>query len=241
MVENKYSHRDFNPEMTEEIKSKYLSHDNYTYKSDLLFDEALDAADFVEYVDNLIPLKFRQKHGLGKIHQLGLAVDDVKDAIPKLEDRGVGPLLFSDNVPVFWYECGESKKVRLMSGTGYHHGIEIEPLGPAEGSDIYKESVDPDGRPILHHVAFSVSRVDDWASYFIDEGFPIVLRGRIAIGPLYVDFAYMDTAKELGLLVEFCSYSIFGWVFKPPPGGFHLLGRLQKVFRCLDIKAKRSS
>jgi len=69
----KYSHKDFNPQNSENIRSKYISPENYTYKSNLLFEEALNAADFVEYVENLIPRKFKEKYGLGAIHQLGLA------------------------------------------------------------------------------------------------------------------------------------------------------------------------
>ncbi len=104
---------------SEDIRSQYISRENYTYKSNLLFEEALNAADFVEYVENLIPRKFKEKYGLGAIHQLGLAVPDVEDAVPELEARGVGPMMVGVNNAKFWYECGENKMVRLKSATGY--------------------------------------------------------------------------------------------------------------------------
>jgi len=209
--------------------SKYPFQEIYTYKSNLLFEQCLNAPDFDQYIENLVPLSFRKKYGLGKIHQLGLAVQDVEKAIPELEALGIGPFAVVENDCKFWFESGGKKNVRMKSATAYYRGVEIEPLGPVQGSHIYNKSLDPQGRFVLHHVAFSVKDVDKWTAKFIEDGFPLTLRGRVSIGPLNIDFSYLDTSKELGLLLEFCSYSIFGLTFKPLPSGFHLLGRLEKM------------
>lgn len=213
----------------EALCSTYVFQRSYTYKSELLFDECLQAPDFDEYVENLVSFEFRRRYGLGKIHQLGLVVQDVEKAVPTLEKLGMGPFAIVENDCKFWFESSGRKSVRIKSAIGYYRSVEIEPLGPVDGSNIYKQSLDSQGRLVLHHVAFSVSNVDEWTSRFITEGFPLVMRGRVSIGPLNIDFSYMDTSEELGLLLEFCSYSIFGRTFKPPPATFHLMGRLEKL------------
>lgn len=60
--------------------SQYVFSEEYTYESDLLFDECLSASNF---------------------------------------------------------EKGGPKRVRLKSATGYYHGVEIEPLGPVDGSSVF--------------------------------------------------------------------------------------------------------
>jgi len=201
----------------------------FTYRSTRLFEAHSGAEAFRTHVESLVPVEFRRGWGLPAIHQVGLAVAEVEDAIPELEALGIGPFLVVESHPKVWIECGQTKRVRLKTATGYHHGYEIEPLGPVDGSQIFQASIDPQARPVVHHVAFRVSDVEGWTARFVGAGYPLVLRVRIGSGLFNIDATYLDTSKDLGLLVEFCSYSIFGKYFRVPPAAFHMGGWLQRL------------
>jgi hypothetical protein len=62
-----------------------------------------------------------------------------------------------------------------------------------------------------------VEDVDESSRRLSASGFPLLVRGRLEIGPLTVDFAYLDALRQSGLLVEFITWTIFGRQFTPHP------------------------
>ena len=193
----------------------------------VFFESLLNAGDFGQAVHSLAR-EFRDKHGLPAIHQLGLVVLDVADAARSLEAHGIGPFFIAHGSPVSWCERGKERSIRGKMGLAYHAGIELELLEPAEGSDFYRQSLDPEGRIVLQHLGLLVPDVDEQAARLATAGSPVWVRGRLKIGPATADFAYMDTVEEIGLIIEFISWRILRWAFSPPPGLLKLAGRLEK-------------
>ena len=191
------------------------------YLENLLKTESFETA-----VDSLIH-EFRNKYELPTINQLGLVVADVEKAAEYLERKGIGPFFIGSGKLAFWYERGERRSVKGKLGTAQYQGVELELLEPTEGSDFYKDSLDPQGKIIVHHLAFLVEDVAYWVKRFEEEGFPVWIQGRINYGPLRIDFVYMDTESETGYVIEFFSQRFFGLKWWPPAGFFRTLAKFQ--------------
>ena len=74
-------------------------------------------------------------------------------------------------------------------------GIELELLEPGEGSDFYRQTIDPQGRPVIQHIGFLTHKVDEWADKISKWDARYGCGDGSASGPLSIDFAYMDTVQ----------------------------------------------
>ena len=194
----------------------------------VFFEDLLTCNDFAGAVNDLAA-SFRSRHSLGRIHQLGLVVEDVEEAAARLEARGIGPFFIASGAPVFWREKGEDRSVSGRMGLAYHHGIELELLEPTQGSDFYRQYMDDQGRIVVQHLGFLVPDVDKSADNLKTAGTPVRVRGRLSAWPTVTDFAYMDPIAEKGLIMEFISWKLLGWwPINPPARLFHLIGRIEK-------------
>jgi catechol 2,3-dioxygenase-like lactoylglutathione lyase family enzyme len=201
----------------------------------ILFDDLLNADNLSQAIDGLAR-EFRDEHRLPDIHQLGLVVPDVEAAAARLEARGIGPFFIAQGAPVFWCERGEKRSFVGRMGIAYQQGVELEPLEPGEGSDFYRCCLDPEGRIVVQHLGFAVPDVDEWAGRLEASGVPVWIRGRLKLGPVSSDFAYMDSVEQCGFVIEFICWRLFGRPFRPPAAVFHTVGRLEKWSgkRCLS-------
>ncbi len=193
----------------------------------LLFDDLLKTADFRATVNGLARA-FRDRHTLPPIHQLGLVVPDVERAASALEEQGIAPFFIAGGAPVLWRERGGERRVRGRMGLAYYRGIELELLEPLAGSDFYNQALDSQGGIVLHHIGVLVRDVDAWAEGLAAAGVPVWVRGCLKMGPVNVDFAYMDTVGVLGYVFEFICWRMGGWRFRPPPRLLRGAGWLEK-------------
>lgn len=193
----------------------------------VLLGDLLNAEDFGKAMDGLAR-EFRDKHRLPEIHQLGLIAQDVEHAARGLEDQGVDPFFIADGSAASWRERGQERSFRGKMGLAYYQGFEFELLEPGEGSDFYRQSLDPEGGIVVQHLGFLVQDVDEWADQLTAAGSPVWIRGKLKMGPMGADFAYVDTVEEAGIVIEFISWRTFGRISQPLAGLFRLLGRLEK-------------
>jgi len=170
----------------------------------------------------------RARFSLPPLHQLGLVVPNAEKAADDLEAQGVGRFLILGGRPVLWRERGEERSPQGKMGLAFHQGLELELLEPMQGSDFYRQHLDPEGRPLVQHLGFLVDDVDGWAGKLTAAGFPIWVRGRLQLGALQSDFAYMDTIADVGLVVEFIRRQLFGRAFSPSASVVGGLARLVK-------------
>jgi hypothetical protein len=185
-----------------------------------------------------VAAEFRKKAGIPfRVHQAGIVVPDVEAAAIDLEARGFGPFMIGAASLPRWTERGTECHFSGKMGMAYHDGIELELLEPGEGSDFYRQKVDPQGRPVIHHLGFLTHKVDEWSAKISEMGCPVWVRGKIGIGPLSINFAYMDTASEAGTIIEFIGYRLAGIPVNPIAGFIKAAGRLQKKIgkRCIDL------
>ena len=194
----------------------------------IYFDDLLHAVDFSRAVNNLAP-EFRKTHGLPKIHQLGLLVEDVEKGAEQLEAKGVAPFFIAEGKPVFWMERGDKKTIKGKVGISYYQGFELQLLEPVEGSEFYARSLDPDGRIVVQQLGFLVDDVEMWADKLSMAGTSLWLLGQLKLGPAKYNFAYMKPLEQSGLVIEFLSWHLMGLQINPPKRLMKTMGRLEKL------------
>lgn len=193
----------------------------------VLLEHLLNAPDFKAAVAGLAA-GCRNRNQFPDLHQLGLVVPDVEKAAEKLEAKGIGPFFIATGSPVRWEERGTRPAVSGKLGMAYYQGVELELLEPTEGSDFYRDSLDPQGGIVVQHLGFLVDDVDQWAGRMTREGTTVRIRGRLRAFPTTTEFVYMEPDAESGLTMEFISWRLFGVSIRPPAGMFSLIGRLEK-------------
>nr|MBC7245944.1 VOC family protein [Chloroflexota bacterium] len=193
----------------------------------VLLEDLLHSENFATAANSLAR-EFKERYGLHAIYQLGLVVPNVEDSASNLEAHGIGPFFIATGAPVYWHERGQKLSVRGKMGLGYYQGLELELLEPTSGSDFYQQSLDPQGRVTVQHLGFLVRDVDKWAAELVQAGYPLWVRGQLSIGPVKVDFAYMDTVDEAGVIIEFITWHAFGQAFRPPAGVLTAVAHLEK-------------
>ncbi len=193
----------------------------------MFLEDLLKASDFHAAIDDLAR-PVRERWALPEVDQLGLVVPDVEEAAGVLEEQGIGPFFIAAGAPLLWRQRGQERHVYGKMALTRYRGVELELLQPLEGSDFYTPSVDPEGRAALHHLGFRVKDVDTWADRLAQAGYPIWVRGRLGLGPIRTDFAYMDTVDEVGIVVEFIRWRIAGIRFTPPGTILKAVGWVEK-------------
>ncbi|HHO76172.1 MAG TPA: hypothetical protein ENN05_07055 [Deltaproteobacteria bacterium] len=193
----------------------------------IFFDELLQAQDFRGAVDE-IGRDFRARFALPAIHQLGLVVEDVEKSADELESKGLGPFFIVNGSVDVWQELGDEKGFSGKMGLACYKGYEIELLEPGEGSDFYRQCVDAGGRPVVQHLGFLVNDVDIWASILSQAGWPVWVKGDMGVWPVRTRFAYMDTVKDSGIIMEFINWRVLGVTFQPPMLLYRGLAGLEK-------------
>ncbi len=193
----------------------------------IYLDDLLTADDFNQEVNDLGG-GFMARHGLEKVHQLGLVVPDVEQAAEALEQKGIGPFFIAAGSPRFWTEKGENRSVAGKLGLAYHRGVELELLEPVEDSNFYTRSLAPDGRPVVQHLGFLVRETDAWVRKAEKAGMGVWVRGKLIAWPMSADFAYLEPEPESGLIMEFIDWRFLGINTSPFPGFLKMLGRLEK-------------
>ena len=181
---------------------------------------------------------FRKKASIPfRVYQAGIVVPDVETAAASLEAQGFGPFMIAAGTLPRWTERDTEGRFRGKMGVAYHDGMELELLEPGEGSDFYLRHVDHEGRPVIHHIGFLTHAVDEWAERLSQMGCPVWVRGRIRVGPLSIDFAYMDSVREAGTILEFIGYRFAGIPAGPAAGITRAVAWLQRKTgkRCIDL------
>jgi hypothetical protein len=204
---------------------------NVIYLEDLLAERSFREAT------NRLCGDVRDARDLPPVYQIGALVPDVERAASALEDRGIGPFFIMAGSAAAWRERGEQRDCTLKLGLAFHEGIQVELIEPVEGSDIHRDGLDLEGKPVVQHLAFLVNDVDAWAQKLQAAGTGLWVRATLKGPGLTADLAYMERNEEDGLSVEFIHTKVLGLPLALPGGIVHALGRLQKTTgkRCLEV------
>jgi hypothetical protein len=134
-----------------------------------------------------------------KIDQLGFVFKDIEKQTKIMESLYGIPkfaLLEQKDLPIKYR--GTDTKISLKIAISRFFNTQIELIQLIKGECIYKEFLDA-GREGLHHVSFNIENLDSFIDEFLKHGIIVVHYGYIG----KQRWAYFDTEKSFGLLLEF--------------------------------------
>ncbi|HPC46677.1 MAG TPA: VOC family protein [Deltaproteobacteria bacterium] len=202
----------------------------------IYLEDLLEAPNFTLETGR-IAAGFRAAHELPPLYQLGVVVKDIESCAARLEARGLRPFFIAQGTAAAWAEREMTGKPTARLGMGFHHGVQIELIEPVDNAFFYTSSLDDQGRMSVHHIGFLVRDVDAWAHSFEQKGLPTWVRGTIRNLGLTIEFAYMDTVADAGIIIEFIGVKCLGIPMPVPPAVYHALGGIERLIgvRCLKL------
>jgi len=150
---------------------------------------------------------------INRVLQIAIVVKDLEKSLKMYWDVfGIGPW----RIITFQPPALTNPKVRgkvvpytMKLGITQIGNIQWELIQPLTGNSIYKEFLDKNGEG-LHHVAVDVGDFDQAVSLMKKHGIDTLMSGQMPAD----SFAYMDTEKVLGTIIEIYKRSAD---YKPTP------------------------
>jgi hypothetical protein len=170
------------------------------------------------HIEERLPRDFFSELGLRFPQQYGIACRDVAACVRRAETLGAGPFLHVTVPAPNWIENGERRPgCKLEVALGYAGDIQLEFLGPGEGTEHYARALR--GTDIaFHHVGIYQSGMEKLAPSITSEGYPQVVQGGISLGnALSIDFRYFDARYDRGVYLEVLDFSSFGMALNLGP------------------------
>jgi hypothetical protein len=135
------------------------------------------------------------------MHQVSVVVRDVQAAMERYWKLfGVGPWeVYTMEPPGLSGMTihGKPEPYSMIIALAYMGDVQWELIQPLSGPSIYKEFLDDHGEGV-HHVSFGVEDYDHAMSTMKEQGIAMLMGGTWN----GATFGYMDTEKDLGVVVE---------------------------------------
>ncbi|MEM7134935.1 MAG: VOC family protein [Myxococcota bacterium] len=171
----------------------------------------------VPAIESRLPREFFYRLGLAFPQQYGIACRDVAACVRLAESLGAGPFLQTRMKPPNWIERGERKRCTLEFALGYAEDVQIEFLGPGDGTQHYARAL-TEAEVTLHHVGIYQRGIDQIAERLEAEGYATAVTGGLSLGPaLKIDFRYFDAREAHGLYLEVLDFTAFGFSLSTEP------------------------
>lgn len=143
---------------------------------------------------------------LTELSQVGIIVRDLRTAMEYYwKELGVGPWKIFKFAPPELTETtvrGIKKPFGMKVGLATSKSWMIELIEPLEGRSIYNEFLESRG-PGQHHMAYYLhENIERAEEYFQKRGIAVLQSGRFSRASFRSYFAYLDTEKELGTVIE---------------------------------------
>lgn len=156
----------------------------------------------------MIPDAVKRQLRLPRLGQLGYVVTDVDRAIAYYKDTfGVRPWLVLEERPEPCIEAGEEIHPMLRIALSYLGPVQMELIEAVEGECLHRDYVQQSGGG-LHHLGFMVRDLDKRLDACHRLGIGVLQRGTIADTGLTVDYAYLDTVEQAGVILEFIQWRL---------------------------------
>ncbi|WP_327145385.1 VOC family protein [Nocardia sp. NBC_01327] len=142
----------------------------------------------------------------GSITQLGYVVRDIKTEMQRWIDQGVGPWFYVHDVQTdnFTYR-GAPSPMKMSVALANSGDLQIELIQPRnDAPSLYKEFLDS-GREGLQHIAYWTKDFQGLYDKALALGYTVGHEG--CIGGELGRFAYLDTEKSLGHIIEISDIS----------------------------------
>lgn len=134
-----------------------------------------------------------------ELFQLGYVYKDIEKQAKIMESvYGVSKFIIFDPVELKINYRGVKTKIMVRGAFAQYNETQLELIQLIEGDSIYKEFLDQ-GREGLHHICYRVENLQVLVNKYKSEDIEVLQSGRI----MTASYAYMDTEKTLGIIIEF--------------------------------------
>lgn len=138
---------------------------------------------------------------LPKVGQIGILVYNVEKTRSHYEKvYSIKPWIVFEKKPEFAIERTGPVDATLKIATAYCGGVQLELIQVVSGRSYYNETLDV--REGLHHLGFMVNDLEKRLEICRANGIGVLQRGQIKLKLVTVDYAYLDTATQGGIIFE---------------------------------------
>jgi methylmalonyl-CoA/ethylmalonyl-CoA epimerase len=165
-----------------------------------------------------------------RLAQVGIYVKDMDRAIERFEKVfGIGPWLVLTGETEYCLDRGCEVVVKGRIAMGYTGRIQLELINILEGNNLYLDTLGglDEG---LHHLGFAVDNLEERLKACREAGIEVLQRGTLKQLGMTIDYAYLDTVGEVGLILEFIQTRFLGFKASQAPFLIKLLARTQRRF-----------
>jgi methylmalonyl-CoA/ethylmalonyl-CoA epimerase len=163
-----------------------------------------------------------------KLAQIGLYVKDLEKATRQYEELfGIGPWLVLEGEAVSCTYKGCEVDVKGRIAMGYSGKIQLELIQIMEGSNLYLDTLGglEEG---IHHMGFAVNNLEERLQACREAGIEVLQRGTLKQLGMTIDYAYLDTLGQVGVILEFIQSSFLGIKTKQAPWMLKMVARMQR-------------
>ena len=145
---------------------------------------------------------------LPKLGQIGYVVKDVYKTVAYYRDMlGIRPWMMLDERPEPCIEKGKEVHPLLKIALAYTGAIQLELIQVVEGESVHLNH--PAESPWrVNHLGFMVQDIDKRLDACRKMGIDVLQRGTIKDVGFTVNYAYLDTVKEAGVVIEFIQWRL---------------------------------
>jgi catechol 2,3-dioxygenase-like lactoylglutathione lyase family enzyme len=143
---------------------------------------------------------------LPRLGQIGYVVKDIDKAVSYYKDTlGIRPWMLLNERPEPCIEKDKEVHPLLRIALGYTGPIQLELIQVVEGETIHLNH--PAESPWrVHHIGFMVQDIERRLNASQKLGIGVLQRGTIKDIGFTVDYAYLDTVDEAGVVIEFIQW-----------------------------------
>ena len=154
----------------------------------------------------------KKQLGLPEVGQIGYVVADVPNTIAYYKDAfGISPWILLDARPHPCIEGGKEIHPLLRIALAYEDSVQLELIQVVEGESFHLNHVE-EGKKEAHHLGFMVHNINKRLDDYRRRGIEILQRGTIKDSGLTIDYAYLDTIDQAGIIIE-----LLQWRLGPVP------------------------
>lgn len=145
---------------------------------------------------------------LPRLGQIGYVVKDVDKSVSYYKDTlGIRPWMLLDERPQPCIEKGREVHPRLRIALAYTGPIQLELIQVMEGESFHLNH--PAESPWrVHHLGFMVQGIAKRLEACQKLGIGVLQRGTIQDIGFTVDYAYLDTLEQAGVVIEFIQWRV---------------------------------
>jgi methylmalonyl-CoA/ethylmalonyl-CoA epimerase len=163
-----------------------------------------------------------------KLAQVGLYVKDMAKATRRYEELfGIGPWLVLEGETVSCVDRGCEVNIKGRIAMGYSGKIQFELIQILEGSNLYLDTLGglEEG---IHHLGFAVHDLEERLEACREAGIEVLQRGTLKQLGMTIDYAYLDTLDQVGVIMEFIQSRFLGFKTKQAPWMLKTIARMQR-------------